>query len=385
MGATDSQIGLIQLVPNLAACLLLLPLGRLSERMRSSRTMLLILLSMLGLGYMGHAAVSLTGASGVPLMYITLALTVGVIALYGGQWQTFFGDVIPLENRSSTYGRRNQAMYALSIVTPLLCGTLMNLQQDTAGKLHILRIFYLTAAAASWLQVAVLLRMPACPREIDIKPEPLRQAIPSVLKAVTEKEFLWFLVPFLLFYLSWHIDWSMWYLAQVNYLYLNESQLSIYSAFYNIGQLVAVGILAGVCRRKSPDYAVIIGAVGLVTCPISMLIALQLPKGIAFWFFTFALSVFNSAECVVPMSAVQILLRLSPRRNRALIANLYTLLITLSNSLMPWAGVRIYLALGGDRRALQLFMLIEFLMRSCGTLLLIVRWRRIQKRSLLSK
>ncbi len=170
MGATDSQIGLIQLVPNLAACLLLLPLGRLSERMRSSRTMLIILLSLLGMGYMGHAAVSTTGASGIPLMYITLALTVGVIALYGGQWQTFFGDVIPIENRSTAYGRRNQAMYALSIVTPLLCGTLMNLQPDAAGKLSVLRIFYLTAAAAAWLQVFVLLRMPACPREIDSKP-----------------------------------------------------------------------------------------------------------------------------------------------------------------------------------------------------------------------
>ncbi len=203
-----------------------------------------------------------------------------------------------------------------------------------------------------------------------------------MLKTVTEKEFLWFLIPFLLFYISWQIDWSMWYLAQVNYLYLNESQLSIYSAFYNVGQLVAVGILAGICRRKTPDFAVLIGAIGLVTCPISMLIALHLPSGIAFWFFTFALSVFNAAECAVPMSAVQILLRLSPRRNRALIANLYTLLITLSNSITPWVGVRLYLALGGDRRALHLFMIIEFAMRSAATLLLVIRWRRIKKQSL---
>ena len=38
MGATDSQIGIIQMVPNIVACAALLPLGILADRLKSTKT-----------------------------------------------------------------------------------------------------------------------------------------------------------------------------------------------------------------------------------------------------------------------------------------------------------------------------------------------------------
>ena len=38
MGATDSQIGIIQMVPNIVACAALLPLGILADHLKSTKT-----------------------------------------------------------------------------------------------------------------------------------------------------------------------------------------------------------------------------------------------------------------------------------------------------------------------------------------------------------
>ena len=51
LGATDLQIGLIQTVPNVAALILLLPLGILADRLRSSRTIPLLSLLCVAAGF----------------------------------------------------------------------------------------------------------------------------------------------------------------------------------------------------------------------------------------------------------------------------------------------------------------------------------------------
>ena len=46
MGATDSQIGIIQMVPNIVACAALLPLGILADHLKSTKTIPLLTLLM---------------------------------------------------------------------------------------------------------------------------------------------------------------------------------------------------------------------------------------------------------------------------------------------------------------------------------------------------
>ena len=56
---------------------------------------------------------------------------------------------------------------------------------------------------------------------------------------------------------TWQLDWSMWYLGQVKYCKMSEMTLSICNGVFNIGQLAAVGMIAKVVRKKSPDFALI--------------------------------------------------------------------------------------------------------------------------------
>lgn len=385
MGATDSEIGLISMVPNLMACALLLPLGVLSDRMKSSRTLPMSLLLIQGAAYFGFGTVPVLGPSRMLYFFLLLAFTAGTVAIYNGQWQTFFGDATPVESRTRVYALRNQAMFVIAVVTPLVCGVLMSAQAETAGKLHVLRVFFYIAGGAAWLQAFVLSRMPACIRQQTEERIPFRESLPEVVSFVKSRRFLLFLLPFVFYYMSWQLDWSMWYLGQVNYVHMNETELSVYNALFNVGQLVAVGVLSRVSQKKSPDFAVIIGAAGLITCPVIMVVSSMLPHTAAFWFFTLGMMILDAPQCVIPLAAMQILLDISPRRNRALIINLYTLLITLSNSLMPWLGVQLYIALGSDIHAVYLFNLTVFVLRVIGTGILVWRYLHLKRKHQLTK
>ena len=72
-------------------------------------------------------------------------MTVGGIALYNAQWQTFFGDAVEPGLRNSVFTFRSRCLFFVGIVVPLLCGNVMTLMPDTEGKLIVLRIFFYIA------------------------------------------------------------------------------------------------------------------------------------------------------------------------------------------------------------------------------------------------
>ncbi len=387
MGATDSQIGMIQLVPNLVACVALLPLGILSDRLKSSRTVPLVTLICMGVGYFCFATVPAMGAARMALFFVFLAFTAGGLAIYNAQWQAFFGDVTALEQRNEVFAFRNRFMFVIGILAPVLCGVLMSALPDSDGKLMVLRVFFYLAGAFTLLQAYVIARIPGGQRseerlaELAEKRFSLRDVGSAIGDAAHDRNFLLFFLPMLFFYLSWHLDWSMWYIGEVQYCSMNETDLSIYSGVFNIGQLVAIGLMARLVNRKSADFTVILGAAGLVFCPITMLVVPQLPEAIRPAVFTVMVTVFNAPQCAINLCVVQLLLKAAPERNRSLIISLYTMVITLSNSLLPWLGVQLYTALGADIDAFYQFNFIALAWRLSAVLVFIWRYRVVRRES----
>lgn len=81
-----------------------------------------------------------------------------------------------------------------------------------------------------------------------------RFSVSDLLEAITSvgknKALRWFFVPVVFFYITWQLDWSMWYLGQVKYCKMSEMTLSICNGVFNIGQLAAVGMIAKVVRKN---------------------------------------------------------------------------------------------------------------------------------------
>ena len=231
MGASDLQIGLVQTVANLAAVALLLPSGLFGERLRSPRALPAFTLALMGVMYFFYGTVPAMGDMRMTFFFVFLALTSGVLAVYNAQWQTFFGEVVtdPRE-RNGVYASRNRFMFAVGTLTPLLCGAAMSACTQSAEKLSVLRGFYYTCGAAMLLAALILSRMPVQHRAVAAKGFSLADAAVALNAAVHSRTFRSFFVCILFFYLSWHVDWSLWFIAQTQYCGMSELNISVLNA-----------------------------------------------------------------------------------------------------------------------------------------------------------
>ena len=108
MGATDSQIGIIQMVPNIVAYAALLPLGILADRLKSTKTIPMLTLLVMCAGYAFLGSVPALGERCMELFFVSLAFTAGALAIYNAQWQAMFGAAVSLRQRNDVYAFRNQ-------------------------------------------------------------------------------------------------------------------------------------------------------------------------------------------------------------------------------------------------------------------------------------
>lgn len=365
MGATDTQIGLIQTVPNLVAIALMLPCGALSDRMRSARTLPVCLSLFMGVMYIGLGTVPALGAGRMVFFFVFLALTSGVLAAYNAQWQSFFGEAVGEQERNGVYAFRNRFLFIIGMLAPLLCGAAMSMGAHSEEKLMVLRVFYYTCALAMFALCFVVTRIP-CPVRaqaaggVSLTPRALWQVARMLF---SHKPFRTFFTGVLFFYLTWHIDWSVWYIGEVQYVGLTEWQLSVVNACASVASLLSVGLWAKKNDRGGVERTFPFGVAGLMGSSAALLVATALPVPLRPAVFIALQTVACFFQGCIALCMVQLLLRSVPEHNRALCISLYTMIITLSNSLLPLAGVRIYTLLGADMTALRIFYVGVLLLR----------------------
>lgn len=382
MGATDTQIGLIQTIPNLIAMVLLLPIGILSDRAKSTKTLPILLLLIMALSCLGMGTVPGLGTSRILFFFLFLGIGVSAMANYNAQWQVFFGSVTTSETRNNVYTSRNRFMFFVGTLTPILCGAAMAAMNTSEEKLGALQIFYYLSGLFLFFQAFIIWKIPGglkTEKELASTPKfQLSTLVESAKFLVQNKAFRSFFFSVLLFYMSWHLDWSMWYLAEVQYMGMTELHLAGLNAITCIIQLATIGLFAKMNRKISVNFTIIFAGIGLCLCPVAVLSSLLVPLTIRPYFFIVMALIGNFPFGCVGLCIVQMLLDVLPDKNRSLITSLYTIAITLSNSLLPLLGVRLYTMLGADQRGLVLFNFLVFAFRFLALVVLIRRWQKMK-------
>ena len=383
LGATDTQIGLIQTIGCGVTIAFLLPSGILSDRCRSSKTMTVVLLALGGLMFLLQALVPWMGRARLVMFFVFVGLSSGMLGAYNGQWQAMFGDLVEMGQRNRVYALRSRVMAALGVIVPILCGVAMSNQNNSEAKMVILSVFFCISGVLMFLQAFVVARIPGGMRTPEqmaaMEKFTLKNLGEAVRTAVRNKPFLSFVLASMFLYMAWHVDWSIWYIAQVQYIGLTEAQLSYYNAICCIAQIVAMSVLVRINQKRGSHFTVCIGACGLAMYPLYMQLILRLPAGMRPWFFICLCTTACMLECGVSLSMIQMMLDVVPEKHRSLTISLYTALTTLSNCIMPLLGVRAYTLLGADMRALRIFFAGVLVWRSVAAALYLARYRRIQK------
>ena len=383
LGASDTQIGLIQTIGCGVTVALLLPVGVISDRQKSSKTVPLVLLLLAGAMFILQGLVPFMGAARLALFFVFMGLSSGLFGAYNAQWQSMFGDLVDIRRRNRIYALRNRVMALLGVVAPVLCGVAMTRAGDSEGKLGVLSLFFCLSGALMLVQALVVWRIPGGCRSLaqmeGMERFSMRNLGEAMLEAARNRPFRSFVFTAMLLYTCWQFDWSMWYIGQVQYVLLAEAQLSYFNAICCVLQIFALGFWARMNQKKSVHFTVCVSAVTLALFPIDMLAAVAMPPALRPWVFIIMASLTNVFECAIPMCMVQMLLEAAPERHRSLTVSLYTILTTLSNALLPFLGVRLYNALGGDWRAFRLFFVIEFVWRVGVGAYYVLRYRRLSE------
>jgi len=257
-------------------------------------------------------------------------------------------------------------------------GALLSRADLNSDKIRLHQIFLWIGALLLLIQIFVLRKIPGKTFEKvnQISFHEIKKAFSELLH---NRRFLGFAGVALFFYLTWHSDWTLYFIGETQYLGMNEAWLSYLSIGNAVIQFLTMGIWSKINSKHGVRFAIIFGSLGLAFCPVGMIITTGLNSVNAKLIFLILNTFFNITLATTNLNIIQCLLEVIPENNKTLNISVYTTLVSLSNGIMPMLGVAAYQKLGGDLRALHTVFWIIFVLRIIATGLWALRWWILRK------
>jgi MFS family permease len=380
LGAGDYELGLVTMLPQLVGMAILIPGGILTDVLKNKRDMVTSALFAVACVYILLGFVPNLGSYKLGSFLALLAISSAPMTIYNLSWQAYFSDVIHPNGRNSVLAVRSSLSFLIGITITLAAGALLSSASTNTEKITLHQIFLWAAAALLLIQIFVLKKIPEQVNETNkrLNLSDLRIAFVDLLH---NRKFLGFIGVALFFYMTWHMDWTLYFIGQTQYLGMNEAWLSYVNIGNAIIQFLTMGIWSKINSRHGVRFAIIFGSLGLSLCPLGMIITTSIQTANAKIIFLIINTLFNITLATTTLNILQCLLQVIPNNNKTLNISIYTALVTLSNGVMPFVGVSIYQKLGANISALHTVFIAIFVLRIIATGLWALRWWMLRKES----
>jgi len=374
LGADEFQLSLIQFLPQIFTMLVLIPGGLLMDSLRNKKRIVIIMLVVVMLGYLFCVLSPYAGSYSIAFFLGSLSFAGAALALHNIAWQSFFPTVVDLTNRNYVLTLRTRIFLFISMIAPLLTGIILACIRSLNGKIIAHQIFFIVSILVFLLAIFNFNKFR---RSRSIVPK--RITLPEIKRSFASlsrnKPFLMFAAVALFFHATWHFDWTLYFISQVNYLHMNEFQLGLAPLGAAAIQLLTLKFWS----RKNEKHGVVLpftfGILGLSLCPVFMIVAVSLPPSLGPHLFVVLHIIAHIPFATITLNLFQCLLLVVDEENRSLSMSVFACLICLSNAVMPVAGITLYRALGGDLNGLRYAFAIIFALRIAAALLWLLRWR----------
>ncbi|MDR1536851.1 MAG: MFS transporter [Clostridiales bacterium] len=377
LGAEDFQLGLLNLAPQLTNMIILLPGGVLIDSMKNKRKMVIFSLGAAAFFYASIGFVTSLGGFKLPYFIMLLSASVGMITVYSLSWQSLFPEVIEIEKRNRTLTLRTFMTMTAGIAVPLATGLLLSAMKTNDQKIGAHQGFFIASAALIVIQILIFKKItplnPASPRGVSFRL--LAEAAASIFKS---KKFVFYAAVAWFFYITWQLDWTLYYIGQTKYILLNEAQLSFTIIGSTLAQFLTLSFWSKSNERRGPVFSMIFGILGLCLNPLCMIISTILPSPANKPLFILMNTLASLTLATIALNPFQCLLQVLDDKYKTLGISMFTVLTSLSNAVMPMAGVLIYEAFGSSAQALRKTFLIVLSLRLVAAGLWLFRWRRIR-------
>lgn len=378
LGASDFQLSLVTALPQFVGMLVLIPGALITDRMTNKKQMVILSLIALSIVYFSLGFIPMLGHYSLLAFLILLPISIGPMTIYNASWQAYFSDVVPLQRRNRTFTFRTKWTFITNIMVPLLTGFLLSSVTTTNNKLKLHQSFFWMSCILIFMQIFVLKKITGGDVKVVHKVG-LGDLKKVIIDLIHNKKFLGFVGVALFFYMTWQSDWTLYYIVQVNYLKYNEAWLSYVSVGGAAMQFVTIGFWSRVNEKHGIRFSIILGGFALCFFPLIVIFSTSLPLGLGKIVFLVLNILANFAFATVTLNILQCLLQVIPERNKTLSISIYTMLISLSNAIMPMVGVKVYTFFGSNLHALWTTFTIIFFFRIVATFLWILRWWLLRK------
>lgn len=373
LGAGDYELGLVTMLPQLVGMAVLIPGGIFTDSLKNKRDMVTSALFAVACLYVMIGFVPALGSYKLGAFIALMALSSAPMTIYNVSWQAYFSDVVHPNGRNRVLAVRSSLSFLMGITITLTGGALLSSSSTNAEKITLHQIFLWGAAALLLLQIYVLKKIPV-EKAGKSKKINLNELKKAFIDLIHNRRFLGFVSVAIFFYLTWHIDWTLYFIGQTKYLGMNEAWLSYVNIANAIIQFLTMGVWSKINSRHGVRFAIIFGSLGLAFCPIGMILSTSIQTSNARLIFLIVNTLFNITLATTTLNILQCLLQVIPEKNKTLNISIYTALVMLSNGIMPFVGVSIYRMMGADLWALHSIFWVIFVLRLIATGLWALRW-----------
>jgi len=377
LGAGDFQLSMLQFLPQILMLFLLIPAGLFAGSLKNKRIMITVSLLCAGVFFTLAGSAAFVPIHTVYFFLAFLALANVSNGMYNLSWQGYFPEVVSedeqaLENRNSVITFRARLIMIVNFIVPLSVGAILTAIPSYDGKIAAHQVFYGLAAVMLFSNALHFRKIkatkPATPKRVSFAE--IKEATRRMAK---NKPFIIFTVMILFFHMTWQADWTLYFIGQANYMHMNELMISMGAVTATAAQLITLKFWSRNNARQGVEKPLAYGMFSLALCPLAMIIGVSLPLGVGPWVFLTIHFMGHLGFANITLNLFQCLLKVVDEEYRSLFISVYTCIITLSNALMPVAGVAVYRAFGGNRQALIYTFAILFFMRVLAGALWLIR------------
>ena len=390
LGADDLQLSMVQFLPHFFTLLVLIPGGLFMDSLHNKKRIVIVMMLIVMFGFFLCAVSPFAAAYSIQFFLGSLALTGSSVALYNIAWQSFFPGVVTANTRNQVLTLRTRVTLIIGMITPLLVGAVLARIESISDKIIAHQAFFIGAFLLFLLAVLNFRRfrrtrqnalqtasMPIVSPQTDLPKQITLSEIKKAGKSLlNNKPFILFTVTALFFHMTWHFDWTLYFIGQVNYLKMNEFQLGL----VNLGAAAVQLCTLKFWSRKNEHYGVVLpftfGIIGLSLCPIFMVISVSLPLSLGPHLFIVLHTFAHIPFCVVTLNLFQCILLVADDKYRSFYMSVFACLLCLSNAVMPVIGVTLYHSLGGDLDGFRYALAIIFVLRIIAAFFWFLWWKQ---------
>lgn len=386
LGATAEQLSFMTFLNQIVTVAILFPMGIVSDRVKNKRIILNGALITLMVFYFFSALTPIFGEYALYIFIPIISFGAAGRQLYLSTWNAFFKDATPESDRNDTMAVRTRFTLILGVIIPLITGFILSTTDQDATKVMIHQCYIVTAIFTALLLIFVLKKIRGGDVEVKVDASGKKEKIDlkDAFYTITHnKPYMFFMMCLFLFYVSWQIDWTIWYYGRVHYLELNEFMLSLSNVAGTFGQFIAIGFWKKINEKKGVRFGAMFGAYGLAFASVSIIVSTLIYEAghttLAYVAFMVIWFCANLPQTVNTLNLPLCLMEVVDPKYSALCISLFTILTTFTNAIMPSVGVAIYNAFGGDADAFRTTYTIIFFLRLATGTLWMYRWRKMKK------